>query len=374
MKLIILKENIKKGLDIVERATGKNLTLPILNNILIKAENNLIYLKATNLELGIKYWTLAKIEKEGEITVPAKLLSDFISSLPNEKINLEIKNQVLQINCGNYKTKINGLKADDFPIIPEIETKEFIEINNIPFSQGISSVVGVCSPTQTRPEISGVFFNFQKDNLRIAATDSFRLAEKIIYYEKNKEKEFSFILPQRAAQELINILSEKEGKLKIYNSLNQILFDFLISETPHSQFQLTSRLIEGDYPNYQEIIPKEYKTQIILSKNEFLNRIKIASLFSGKISEVKIKTDSQQGGIEIFSQSPELGENKSFLTGKINGENTAVSFNFKFLLDGISNIKSQELIFELNGDNGPAILKPVGSTDYIYVIMPIKSS
>ena len=140
MKLIILKENIKKGLDIVERATGKNLTLPILNNILIKAENNLIYLKATNLELGIKYWTLAKIEKEGEITVPAKLLSDFISSLPNEKINLEIKNQVLQINCGNYKTKINGLKADDFPIIPEIETKEFIEINNIPFSQGISSV------------------------------------------------------------------------------------------------------------------------------------------------------------------------------------------------------------------------------------------
>ena len=376
MRLVILKENIKKGLDIVGRAAGKNLTLPILSNVLIKTEKNLVCFQATNLELGIKYWTLAQIEQEGKITVPVKLLSDFISFLPDEKIILEGRGQNIFIECKNYKTKINGLNSDDFPIIPEVKTNDLTEINSSLFSRGISYVIGLCSLSQTRPEISGVFCDFQKEQLKIVSTDSFRLAEKTIYYEKGKEqeKEFSFILPLKTAQELMNILSEKEGGLKICFSPNQVLFDFLISETPLCRFQLTSRLIEGEYPNYQEIIPKDYKTQIILSKDDFLNKIKTASLFSGKINEVKIKTNKEKGEVEIFSQSPELGESRSFLPGKIDGEDTNVSFNFKFLLDGISNIKSKELIFWLNGDSGPAVLKPVGSTDYIYVVMPIKSS
>src|SRR3989344_3867409 len=226
MKLIILKENLNYGLNIVCRVAGKNVSLPVLNNILISNEKNFINLSATDLELGIKYWTLVKNEKEGAITVPAKILSSFIGLLPNDKINIELKNSSLFVSCGEYKTKINGLSAEDFPIIPKIEDKEFVELNCRVFCDGLSKVVDFTTINQTRPELSGVYFNFTKDGLCLAATDSFRLAEKTLSFEKKPSKEFSFILPQKSAREIINIFSEKDGKLKLFFSSNQILFEY----------------------------------------------------------------------------------------------------------------------------------------------------
>lgn len=379
MKIIILKENLNKGLNIVGRVCGKNLTLPILNNILISAEKNFLNLNSTDLELGIKYWTLVKIEKEGKITIPGKILTNFINFLPEKKITLETKNQDLYINCEDYSTKIKGLSAEEFPIIPKIESEDMIELNIPTLCEGLSKVVDFSTVNQARPELSGVYLNFHKDRVHFTATDSFRLAEKTLFFEKKINREYSFILPQKSTRELINILSEKEGKLKLYFSPNQVLFECLMAETPHPQIQIISRLIEGEYPDYQEIIPKKYEVQLVLSKDEFLNQIKTASIFSGKSNEIKIKVNSKKGGMEIFSQNPELGENKSFLSGKVNystptSKEIEASFNYRFLLDGLLNIKSQKVLFELNGEEGPAVLKPEGDSSYIYVAMPVKSA
>lgn len=374
MKIIILKDNIKKGLEIIERITGKNLTLPVLNNVLISTEKNLLRLSGTDLEIGIKYWTLCKTEKEGEIIIPAKFASNFINSLPQEKIYLEVKNKILHIECKNYKAKIKTESTQDFPIIPKIETEDFISVNNYPFCKGLEQVVEFTTPNQARPELSGVYFNFQKNKLKLAATDSFRLAEKTLYFEKELDKEYSFIIPQKTVQTIINIFSEKEGKIKIYPSSNQVQFETFFPEISHPEVQVISRLIEGEYPNYQEIIPAHYKTQVLLLKDKFLNQIKTASFFSEKSNEVKIKVVSKEQKIEIFSQSPELGENYSDLEGKITGKNVNVSFNWKYLLEGLSYLKSSEIIIGLNGEEGPVVLRPKGDDTYFYIVMPIKGT
>ncbi len=388
MKITILKENLKKGLNVVEKITTKNLSLPILNNVLISAENNLLNLITTDLEVGIKYWSLVKVEKEGKITIPAKFLSDFINFLIEEKISLEVKNNTLYIESKNQKTQIKGQDSEEFPIVPKIENKNFIEVNINPFFQGMAQVINFTSPSQTRVELSGIYFNFQKDYLKIVATDSFRLAEKTLYF-KNKnisqnipEKGYSFILPLKAGRELLNIFSEFQDddpkknnkKLRIYASVNQVLFETLFPEIDKPQTQLISRLIEGDYPDYEQIIPEKYKGQIVLNKSDFLNKIKAASLFSGRTNEVKIKVDASKKEIQIFSQSAELGESQSSLPVKVNGKNLEVSFNWKFLTEGLANIKSSEVIFDMNNEEGPSVLKPVGDDSYLYVVMPVKSS
>ena len=373
MKITILKENFKQGLEIIEKIIGKNLTLPVLNNILISTEKNLLKLCGTDLEIGIKYWTLCKIEKEGEITIPAKFLYNFINSLPEEKIHLEVKNKILHINCSNYTTQIKGESSQDFPIIPKTETENFIEINSSPFCEGISKIVDFTTPNQTRPELSGIYFNFQKKQLNLTATDSFRLAEKTLYFEKELNQGYSFILPQKTAQIIMNIFSQKEEKIKIYFSSNQVLFEAPFLEIPEPKIQIISRLIEGEYPNYQEIIPKTYETQVVLPKDEFLSQIRTASLFSGKINEVKIKVSAKNQGIEIFSQNPDLGENRSSLKAKITGKDVEISFNWRYLLEGLTHIKSSEVLLELNGGEGPAVLKPKGDETYLYVVMPMKT-
>jgi DNA polymerase-3 subunit beta len=376
MKLSILQEKLKEGLTIIERISSKSLTLPILNNVLISAEKNFLRLSSTDLEIGINWWILTKTEKEGDITVPSRLFSGFINLLPNKKIDVETKNNTLFIECKNYKTQIKGLSAEEFPIIPKITEGESIIVDGFSFCQGLNQVADIVIPSTTRPEISGIYLLFQKNLIIAAATDSFRLGEKKVFLKNNSslKKDYSLILPQKAAKEIINIFGGRKGELKIYFSPNQIMFELPMGETPHPQIQLVSRLIEGEYPNYKEIIPQKYTTQLALDKGEFFNQIKSASLFSGKINEVKIKADPKKKEITIFSQNPEIGEYQSSVSGKIKGEDVNISFNHRFLLDGLLNIKSSEVIFELNGDSGPGVLKPVGDDSYIYVVMPIKTS
>ena len=379
MKIIILKENLNNGLNIIGRIAGKNLTLPILNNILIETEKSFIVLSSTDLELGIKYWLLAKIEREGKITVPSKILTSFINLLPNKKLTLELKNQTLFIDCDDQNTQIKGLDAQDYPIIPTISDGDSVGLDIASFCEGLSQVVDFAAVNQARPELSGVYLSFQKDRVQLTATDSVRLAEKTIFLKEKTEKKFSFILPQKTAREIINIFAEQNGRLKLYSSPNQVMFEYLMAETDHPQIQVVSRLIEGEYPDYQGIIPQKHEAQVILAKNDFLSQVKTASLFCGKNNEVTIKINPKKEGIEILSQNPELGENKSFLPAKITygpekNQEMSVNFNYRFLIDGLLNIKSPKVIFELNGEDGPAALKPAEDTTYVYVVMPIKTT
>jgi DNA polymerase-3 subunit beta len=348
MKVEILKDNLKSGLGVVEKIVGKNLSLPILDNVLISTEDNFLSLSSTDLETAIKLWILTKIIKKGKVVVPAKFLSSFVSLLPNEKIILEEKKQGLYIECKSFKNQIQGFNPEEFPLIPEFKDLEFIEVDNKKFCQGLAQIVDVASPSQSRPEISGIYFIFSKNILKIVATDSFRLAEKNITLEEMVKRDVSFILPQKPARELINTLGEKEGKIKIYFSPNQTMFEFPMKEAPHPQVQIFSRLIEGEYPNYEEIIPKKFKTHVIVKRDEFLNQVKAASLFSGKINEIKIKINPQVKEIEIFAQDPDIGESQSTVPAKIEGEAIEASFNHKFLTDGLLNIKSSEIVFDLS--------------------------
>jgi len=378
MKLIILQEKLKEGVGTVERISIKSLSLLVLNNILIKAEKNFLNLATTDLEIGIKWWALAKVEKEGAITVPARVFSNFINFLPNKQIALELKDSTLAIECENYQTTLKGLSPEDFPIIPQITEGESVLVDSHSFCQGLNQIADIAIPSTAKPEISGIFFVFQKDFIKMAATDSFRLGEKTFYLNlktpSTLSKEYTLILPQKAAKEIINIFGEKEGELRICFSPNQILFELPMTETSHPQIQLISRLIEGEYPNYQEIIPKKYETQVIFQRNEFLNQIKSAALFSGKINEVKLKIDPKKEKVELFSQNPDLGEYHSHLAGEIKGKELEISFNHRFLADGLLNIKSSEVVFELTGSEGPGVLKPAGDPSYLYVVMPIKAS
>lgn len=376
MKLSILQEKLKEGLGIIERISSKSLTLPILNNVLISTEKNFLNLSATDLEIGINWWSLSKNEKEGKITVSSRLLSNFVSLLPNRKIDIAVENNTLELGCENYKTQIKGLSADDFPIIPKITEGEFVFVNNKNLCQGLSHIADIAIPSTIKPEISGIYFLFQKNQITLVATDSFRLGEKKVFLKNSSslKKDYSFILPQKTAKEIISILGDKEGDSKIYFSPNQIMIELQMEDVDHPQVQIISRLIEGEYPNYQDIIPEKHKTQLVLDKSEFLNQIKSASLFSGKANEIKLKVDSKKKQIDVFSKSQDIGEYQSLIPSKIKGEDVEIAFNYKFLADGVANIKTAEIVLDFNGDSGPGVLRPAGDQTYLYVVMPIKAS
>jgi DNA polymerase-3 subunit beta len=208
----------------------------------------------------------------------------------------------------------------------------------------------------------------------MVSTDSFRLAEKTVLLKENPSQDFSFILPQRSCRELLNIFGGKEGVslLKVFFSNNQFLLESPLAETPHPQMRFFSRIIEGEYPNYQEIIPKEFRFKAVLSKNEFLQNLKTISLFSNKINEVRLKIDPSEKKIEFFGQNPEIGQSSSQMSADIEGEPSEVSFNWRFLADGLSQLKEKDIIFSLGKDEGPALLKPVQSQGYLYLLMPLR--
>jgi len=379
MKLTVLQNKLKDGLSIVEKISAKSPTLPILSNVLLKTEKNFLELSATDLEIGIRFWILSKTEKEGGIAIPAQILSSYIGMLSPSPIKIETKQENLLFESDNIKTQVKGNNPEDFPIVPQVKDGEVISLSAKSTCQGLSQLVGICSPSTIRPEISGVFLSIQKNLLKIAATDSFRLGEKQIILKKplSISKEYSLILPQKAVNHLISIFGQEE-EFKVFLSPNLLMFESQIEEVEHPKIQFVSKLIEGEFPKYEEIIPKSYKTEAEIQKGEFLKQLRTAGIFAGRINEVKIGFDEKAQQIRIFCQNPELGEHSSILSAKIKGKDSEVSFNYKFLLDGLANIEASEVLFALSkekeGEEGPAILKPIGDESYLYVVMPFQAS
>ncbi|NMB40275.1 MAG: DNA polymerase III subunit beta [Parcubacteria group bacterium] len=373
MNFTILAKELKKGLSFTEKITGKNLTLPILNNLLIEALPNFLKISSTDLEVGIEWWGHCKTEKEGSIAVPAKFISQLVGVLPEEKIDIKTKGNALLIEGKNIKTQIKGFSSEEFPIIPKFLKDIYIEMDGKKLKDGLISVVDMVSTSQVKPEISGVYFSFNKGSIKLVATDSFRLTEKTIKddFKNLFEKEINFILPQKTTRELINILPEEEGeKIRIYFSESQVMFETFLPNSTHPEINLVSRQIDGEYPSYEEIIPKTSKTKIILNKDEFVKQIKMAGLFGGKTNEVLIKVG--ENNIEIKSQDDEIGESELSMSAITEGDEVKVSFNYRFILDALTNIKSSEISFEMQGNDRPALIKPVGDASYLYVVMPIR--
>ncbi len=365
MQVTVLQENFKKALTVAEKIIGKNLTLPILNNVLLSAEKSKLRVSSTNLEIGINVWLSGKIEQPGAITLPAHLLGDFINNLPNEKIGLKAKDKKLEIKCQKHRALINGLSADDFPIIPELKEKPALTINGNLLKDGLSQVVNMASISESRPEICGIYNIFNGKSIKLAATDSFRLAEKEIPLADKVSQEQAIIIPQRTIYELIRILSDQESDVSVVVAENQILFDL-------GNIQIISRLIEGQYPDYQQIIPKQSKTKVTFNKQELTKAIKIASLFSGKIDDVKLAINSQKNIVEVSSRDVDLGENKSQIQAEIQGDSLEAIFNHRYLMDGLNNIYSDKVIIGFNDSIKPVVIYPVGDVNYTYVVMPIR--
>ncbi|MFA5349147.1 MAG: DNA polymerase III subunit beta [Candidatus Paceibacterota bacterium] len=376
MKFTILKENLSKGLNYVEKITGKNLVLPILNNVLLSAEKNILKLITTDLEVAIIHRCMAKIETEGEITIPVRVLNTFINLLDDQKIDFELKTKTLFVSGKNNKTQIKGLDSKDFPIIPKIEENEWIEINSAALCEGVSQVIDFSSITQARPELTGVYFLISGNQIKIVATDSFRLAEKTVNFVQASDKkpfEKSFIIPRNAAREIVNLFGGIGGNIKIYFSANQVMFESRFSEIDSPQSQLISRLIEGEFPNYQEIIPKEFKTQANVSQEQLQKSIKAAGIFGGRGNELILAVDSKKGQIDISAQDSEIGETSVSVAAKTTGDKTSVCFNHKFLLDGVMKTRGKDIFIGLNGEGGPGVIKSGSADDFLYILMPIKS-
>ncbi|MEA2088676.1 MAG: DNA polymerase III subunit beta [Patescibacteria group bacterium] len=386
MKIICTQENLNKGLSIISNITGKNPNLPILNNILIKAKDNTITLSATNLEIGINCVIRGKIEKDGRFTIPARAFSDYVNLMGKEQITLELKDNKLKISNINCKSKFKGDIADDFPAIPKIkkQSKYSIELENI--RSAISNVIFASTVISSRPEISGILFDFNGDNkqLTLAATDSYRLAEKKVKLKDISGKNEKIIIPIRTLQEVVRIVglikdSEQEDKkqkeINIYLSGDgQVLFSFPDPNIgTEDSVELVSRVIEGNYPEYQEIIPKSHNTKIIVEKNDLIKVVKASSLFTESgVNSIKLEFFSKNNEMTIFSANSQTGENLSKLQAKIEGEDSNITLNYRYLLDGLQNIGGDIAVLEVINKDVPCALKPIDKDDYIYIIMPIR--
>lgn len=374
MKLISVQENLKKGLLLVSHGTGKNINLPILNNILIKAYQNTIELVSTNLEIGIIHKLRGKVEEDGEFTVDAKIITEYVNLLPSENVEIEEIEGELKIECDNFKTKIKGESAKEFPLIPSVSQDNYYSCTASDLKKALNSVVFAVSNSENRIELAGVLFNFEDDKLILAATDSYRLAEKVITIKAsanfNNQK---LIIPARTVQELLRILSnynnedlsfEQKGEVKISISDNQILFTI-------DSVELVSRLINGQYPDYKQIIPDKIKTEIITNKQNLSRAVKAVAIFS-KTGINDINLEFKNNKIIISASSGQSGESRVDVEAEITGIDNEVAINYRYLVDGLNNITSDKVKLSVVSNNTPCILTADKEDDYLYIVMPIR--
>src|SRR3989338_3516902 len=367
MKFTCTQENLNRGLLVVSHIAGRSATLPILNNVLIKVDSGFIKLSTTNLEKGVSATVRGRAEKGGEFTVQAKLLADYINLLPKENIELELEDQTLYIRSDNYKTYIKGVDSTDFPLIPDMAREESVTLKAKDFRKALAGVVFAAAMDESRPEISGIFFSFSGKTLTLVGTDSYRLAEaKISLAQEVSEKKL--IVPLRTLQEVYRILTESsESEITLFVNENQILFKL------NDEVELISRLVEGQYPDYQQIIPGESKTQAKVKVNEFLKVIKSASLFCKPgINDVKISFLKDKNEIVVTAVNSAVGENLVNLEAECSGQDNEVVFNYRYLLDGLNNLDKDEVQVEIISNSAPGVIRPVGDKNYLYIIMPIR--
>ncbi|MFZ2188486.1 MAG: DNA polymerase III subunit beta [Candidatus Moraniibacteriota bacterium] len=386
MKLICTQDNFKKAIINSERIVSKQNTLPILNNILLEANKGYLKISATNLEIGIEIKIGAKVEKEGKITIPARLLSSFSANLTEgENMDIDVVDQNLKIKNGLTKAMIKGFSAEDFPLIPQKSTDYILNIEISKLKDIFSKLLISVAHNEARQELMGMNVIFGEKELFFAATDGFRLSEYILKIGENDvnkelygefmEKNKNIIIPINTLVELNRIISNNvdDKTVKVFIEEGQIFFEL-------GGIKIVSRLINGKYPEYKHIMPETYKTTIIGDRRVLQNALKIAGVFvNNKSSEVVLKIDTEVGNILIDTKSAEVGENSTEIKFEVLGESQEIVFNLKYLMEGIGVLTTNKLALLANSDSSPVAIREVGGesvnilADYTYIIMPIKN-
>ncbi len=368
MKIIILKENLKNALSAVERAVIENNNLPILKNVLLRADKNLM-VSATNLEIGITYSAAAKINAPGAITVPFGPLYTIIQNSDSERISLSAEQNTLLIKTDNYEAKMQGTSADEFPIIPKIEQQnQSLDIDPETLQPALNQVIGSAQVSELKPELSGVLFDFQITILKLAATDSYRLAEKTLLnneFKTNFTRGFKVIVPLRTVQELLRVFNDNKT-ISIFIDPHQIL-------CTNGTVSMISRLIDGQYPDYGAIIPKSIETELAMEREQLLSALKLVGSFVGKGADLKLRAKKDGKVLEVYSSNQYVGENSYVVPVKRSGDGfDEISFNSRYLMDGVRAITADSITFGVTSANKPAIIRPAGDTSFFYIVMPLE--
>ena len=369
MKLSCLQENLSKGLAIAGRAVATRTTLPITNNILITAEESRLKLTATNLEIAISCWVGAKVEEEGAITVPARLLTDFVNSLPNDKMEISLSKHTLNLKCARTETNISGMDADDFPPIPKITDGVHTEMVSDALRSAITQVVFAAASDETRPVLTGVHVEFKGDKLTLAAADGFRLAVCEATLPKAVGKDLEAIIPGRSLAELSRLLTDQEEAVKLSLGKNQVLFSLKNAE-------MVSQLLQGEFPHYKQLIPATSTTRLECNTQELLRAVRVASIFardSSGIVRLQITPGAElvPGKMDVSARSEQIGDNRTEVDVVASGEAAKIAFNGKYLMDVLNVIPEEKVALEITTPSSPGVVRPVGRDNYTHVVMPM---
>lgn len=374
MKLSCLQENLNKGLNLVARAAAGRTTLPITNNILLTTDQGRLKLVATNLEIAISCWIGAKIDEEGEITVPARIFSEFVASLPNDKVEMSLspRSKSLEIKCARFDAKMSGVDAKDFPPIPHIDDGTSTKVEPDALKQGIRRVVFAAASDDSRPVLTGVNAEFDDETLTLAAADGFRLAVYKLPLVSKINQKITAIIPSRTLSELQKLSTDQEEPINIVlnPSRSQIIFRL-------KDVELVSQLVQGTFPQYSQLIPQSYGTRVTADVKPFAQANRTASIFArdgSGIVRLYITPGPDEmtpGKLTLSARAEELGEDTGVIDVTVKGEEAKIAFNTRYLGEVLDAITEQQVALEITNPSSPGVFRPIGSDNYLHVIMPM---
>jgi len=373
MKLSCLQENLNRGLGVVGRAVATRVTLPITNNVLLATDQSRLKLVATNLEMAISYWTGAKVEEEGTIAVPARLLTEFVNSLPNDRIDISLspRTKTLELKCARFEARISGVDAKDFPPIPKIDEGITTKVEVEALRQGINQVVFAAASEESRPVLTGIDAQFENDSLTLAAADGYRLAVHTLPLATPVSEKTEVIIPARTLAELNRLMADDEETVEITVNPNKSQALSRLKDT-----ELVSQLVQGTFPQYTQLIPQSYNTRAVVDVAEFLRATKTASIFArdgSGIVRLVITSGSEltPGKLTISARSEEIGDDVGEIDAVVEGEEAKIAFNGKYLVDVLSALRQPQVALETTNPSSPGVIRPVGVDNYIHVVMPM---
>jgi len=372
MKVSVTKQNLAHGLSVVSRAVAPRSTLPVLSNILVATDEGRLRLSATNLELGITCWIPAQIAEEGSTTVPARTFSDLVGTLPNDMVTLDLttRTQSLKVTCAQSVTEIKGIDAQEFPPMPVPDLNDGVDLNVADFKQMIQQVVFSASTDEARPVLQGVSLTVNGTDITMAATDGFRISVRRATLSNPIQKALKIIIPARALSELARVATDGEQSVSMVvpSARGQVVFRTRDTE-------LVSQLIDGNFPDYNAIVPRSFKTRTVAATGGMLEscrQVEVIARDGSNIVQLAIQPrEGQPGQVEFSAQSEETGASENKVDATIDGIPLRIAFNVRFLREVLEVIKSPNVALETNANNTPGVIRPVGDDQYVHVIMPM---